>query len=160
MRQRSLAAFSQSRCIASEAEEPRSIQQKSEYRKIDASETLTGGLTVFSRKSAPQSGSHRSPGTKTRSGWGGERLHGGEVLVGHGVGPAQCSKMEVQSWVSQQRGSVSHTDGKIRNLLESMKQPVDKKKESKGPVPTKKPIPRPWNIGTWRENDTGDQTGQ
>ena len=27
----------------------------------------------------------------------------------------------------------------IRNLLESMKQPVDMKKESKGPVPTKKP---------------------
>ena len=27
----------------------------------------------------------------------------------------------------------------IRNLLESMKQPVDKKKQSKGSVPTKKP---------------------
>ena len=27
----------------------------------------------------------------------------------------------------------------IRHLLQSMKQPVDKKKESKGPVPTKKP---------------------
>ena len=36
MRQRSLTTFSKSLCIASEAEEPRSIQQKSVYRKGDA----------------------------------------------------------------------------------------------------------------------------
>ena len=82
----------------------------------------------------------------------------------YGLGPEQCPKMEAQSWVSQQRGSLGHTDGEmgegkdwielmtqtrpqkedvIRNLLESMKQPVDVKKESKGRVPTKKPRDRP-----------------
>ena len=37
----------------------------------------------------------------------------------------------------------------IRNLLESMKQLVEKKKESRGPVPTKKPrdLP-PLDLGT------------
>ena len=33
------------------------------------------------------------------------------ILVEHGMGPEQCPKMEAQSWVSQQRGSVGHTDG-------------------------------------------------
>ena len=35
------------------------------------------------------------------------------ILMEHGVGPEQCSEMEAQSWVSQQRGSVGHTDGEM-----------------------------------------------
>ena len=50
----------------------------------------------------------------------------------------------------------------IRNLLESMKQPVDKKKESKGSVPTKKPrdLP-PLDLGTSvpRESPTLETKG-
>ena len=80
------------------------------------------------------------------------------ILLVYGVGPLQCPEMEAQSWVPEQRCTVGHTDGEmgwrgeglmtqtqlrkedvVRNLVESMKEPVDKKKESKGSVPTKKP---------------------
>ena len=86
------------------------------------------------------------------------------VLLGYDVGPLQCPEMEAQSWVPQQRGrwagevkdwiqlmTQAHPrkEDDIRNLLESMKQPVDKRKESKGSVPTKKPrdLP-PLDLGT------------
>ena len=78
------------------------------------------------------------------------------VLLGDGVGPLQCREMEAQSWVPQQMVQWDTPmarwtgEGKdwvqlmtqtqlrkedvIRNLLESMKQPADKKKESEGSV--------------------------
>ena len=106
------------------------------------------------------------------------------VLLGDGVGPLQCREMEAQSWVPQQRVQWDTPmarwtgEGKdwvqlmtqtqlrkedvIRNLLESMKQPADKKKESEGSVLTKKSrdLPRPRNTGTRRVTDTGDQRRQ
>ena len=69
--------------------------------------------------------------------------------------------MEAQSWVPQRRDSAGYTDGEmagegkdfvqlmmqtrpqkedvVRNLFQSMKQPVDKRKESKGSERTIKP---------------------
>ena len=73
----------------------------------------------------------------------------------------QRTEVKAQSWVSQQRSTVGHTDGEmgwrgdgwiklvaqrqpckedvIRGLLESMKQAAEKKAESNGTRPTKKP---------------------
>ena len=98
-----------------------------------------------------------------RSIWCGERPHGGEVgiLVEWSGIPTMFrdGSTKTQSRVPQQRGAVGPTDGSmggggqgkdwiqpmrhshprredvIRHLIQSMKQPVDKKKESKGPVP-------------------------
>ena len=41
------------------------------------------------------------------------------ILVGHGVGPEQCSKMEAQSWVSQQRVQ-RDTDGETGRRREGL----------------------------------------
>ena len=85
-------------------------------------------------------------------------------LLGHGVGPLQSPEMEAQKWVSQQVYSGTPltrwtSEGRdwirlmmqpnprkedvSRSLFESMQQAVKKKKESKGPVPTKQPIDLP-----------------
>ena len=56
---------------------------------------------------------------------------------------------EEEDWIELMMQTRPQEEDVIRNLLESMKQPVDKKKESKGPVPTKKPgdLPPP-DLGT------------
>ena len=56
---------------------------------------------------------------------------------------------EGKEWIELMTQTRPQKEDVIRNLLESMKQPVDKKKESKGPVPTKKPrdLPPP-DLGT------------
>ena len=94
-------------------------------------------------------------------------------------------KMEAHSWVPQQRDFAGYTDGEmageeedfsqlmmqtrpqkedvVRNLLQSMKQPVQEKgiprvradKETVGSAST-----RSWNTGTRRVTDTGDSPGQ
>ena len=46
---------------------------------------------------------------------------------------------EGKDWIQLMTQTQPRKEDVIRNLLESMKQPVDKKKESKGSVPTKKP---------------------
>ena len=69
---------------------------------------------------------------------------------GNGVGPVQRTEMEAQISVSYQRSAVGHTDGEIggrgkrlaqnrprkedvvRSLLDSVKQTVEKKAETKG----------------------------
>ena len=56
---------------------------------------------------------------------------------------------EGKDWIELMTQTRPRKEDVIRNLLESTKQPVDKKKESKGPVPTKKP-----NASTWREKAT------
>ena len=43
---------------------------------------------------------------------------------------------EGKDWIELMTQSRPHKEDVVRNLLESMKQPVDGKKESKGPVPT------------------------
>ena len=93
------------------------------------------------------------------------------ILLVYDVGPLQCPEMEAQSRVPQQRVQWDTPmarwagEGKdwiqlmtqtqlrkedvIRNLLESMKQPGDKKKESKGSLPTTKPRDLPLlDLGT------------
>ena len=56
---------------------------------------------------------------------------------------------EANDWIELMTQTRPQKEDVIRNLLESMKQPVDKKKESKGFVPTKKPrnLP-PLDLGT------------
>ena len=56
---------------------------------------------------------------------------------------------EGKDWIQLMMQTRPQKEDVIRNLLESMKQPADKKKESKGPVPTKKPrdLPPP-DLGT------------
>ena len=46
---------------------------------------------------------------------------------------------EGKDWTQLMMHSHPRREDVIRHLLKSMKQPVDKKKESKGPVPDKKP---------------------
>ena len=46
---------------------------------------------------------------------------------------------EGKDWIQLMTQTQPRKEDVIRNLLESMKQPVDKKKESKGSMPTKKP---------------------
>ena len=67
---------------------------------------------------------------------------------------------EGKDWIQLMTQTQPRKEDVVRTLLESMKQPVDKKKESKGSVPTMKPRDPPWNTGTWRETDTGDQKEQ
>ena len=56
---------------------------------------------------------------------------------------------EVKDWIQLMTQTQPRKDDVIRNLLESMKQPVDRKKESKGSVPTKKPRDLlPLDLGT------------
>ena len=54
-----------------------------------------------------------------------------------------------KDWIELMTQTRPQKEDVIRNLLKSMKQPVDKKKESKGTVPTKNPrdLPLP-NLGT------------
>ena len=54
------------------------------------------------------------------------------ILVGHGVGPEQCSKMEAQSWVSHQRGSVGHTDGEMGRRREGLDRTDDENATPEG----------------------------
>ena len=54
-----------------------------------------------------------------------------------------------KDWIELMTQTRLRKEDVIRNLLESMKQPVDKKKDTKGPVPTKKPRDlRPLDLGT------------
>ena len=56
---------------------------------------------------------------------------------------------EGKDWIQHRTQTQPRKEDDIRNLLESMRQPVDKKKEFKGSVPTKKPrdLP-PLDLGT------------
>ena len=53
--------------------------------------------------------------------WGGERLHGGEVDPrGAWRDLNNVQRLEAQSWVSKQRGSVGHTDGEMGRRREKL----------------------------------------
>ena len=54
------------------------------------------------------------------------------ILMVYGVGPEQCPKMEAQSWVSQQRGSVGHTDGEMGRRGEGLDRTYDANTASQG----------------------------
>ena len=48
------------------------------------------------------------------------------VLLGHGVGPLQRSKMEAQGWVSQPRSSMGRTDGEVMRVGSVTTEPLSR----------------------------------
>ena len=71
------------------------------------------------------------------------------LLLVNGMGSRQCPEVEAQGQVPQQRCRVGHADGWVRSHLrreDVIRQLLDKKKESTGPVFDQKPRDMPHRV--------------